>query len=70
MLTVYAVSAGYTYRAVLLDLDGLFLAWTNNDGNENRLQYTSEKTKQKWVFWIAELTQVTQQLLKRKSIEL
>ena len=59
MLTVYAVSAGYTYRAVLLDLDGLFLAWTNNDGNKNRLQDTSEKTKQKWVFWIAKLTQVT-----------
>ena len=70
MLTVYAVSAGYTYRAVLLNLDGLFLAWTNNDGSKNRLQYASEKTKQNWVFWIAELTQVTQQLPKRKSIEL
>ena len=70
MLPVYAVSAGYTYRAVLLNLDGLFLAWTNNDGSNNRLQYGSEKTKQKWVFWIAELTQVTQQLLKRKNVEL
>ena len=70
MLTVYIVSAGNTYRAVLLNLDGLFLAWANNDGSKNRLQYASEKTKQKWVFWIAELSQVTQQLLKRKSIEL
>ena len=26
MLTVYAVSAGYTYRAVLLNLDGIFFS--------------------------------------------